>query len=178
MAYLVATLRGKAQPNPVSWLLWSMIPLLTFFVGISTGVGIEMIITLAAGISPLLVFFASMYKNPRSFQLRGLNLVCVIIAIAGLALWPVTSSPGLAIALLLLADLSSALPTIKKAWQRPSSEFSPTYLISSASMVLALLTITDWQFAAVAYPIYALSANLLIFLLANRKKPLRHKIHR
>lgn len=176
LAYLTATLRGKAKPNPASWLLWGIMPMITFFAGLSAGVGIEMVITLASGLSPLLVFCATIYKNPRSLKLRGFNLVCVVIAIIGIVLWPTTENPEVAIGMLLLADLFSSLPTILKARKKPSTEFSPTYLMSAASMIIALLTITEWRFAAVAYPIYALVANLLIFSLARyRVKPKRQR---
>ena len=170
LAYLIATLHGKAKPNPVSWLLWSVVPLITFTAGISAGIGTDMIITLAAGISPLLVFCAAIYKQPKSFKLQGLNLVCVIVASIGILLWPTTQNPEIAIAILILADLFSSLPTIIKARKKPSTEFAPTYFISAASMAVALLTMTEWKFAAVAYPIYALATNLLIVSLIKQKR--------
>lgn len=169
LAYLIATLRGKAKPNPVSWMLWGALPIIAFSAEISAGVGHEAVITLALGISPILVFVATMLKNPRSLELRGLNLICIIIALTGIAAWSITKTPEVAIGLMILADLASGIPTIRKTWQKPKSEFSPTYLISAVSMVIALLTITDWRFAAIAYPIYTLSINLLIFSLASRK---------
>lgn len=174
LAYLTATLRGKAKPNPVSWMLWGALPIIAFSAEISAGVGHEAIITLALGVSPILVFVTTMLKNPRSFELKGLNLACVIIALTGIAAWTVTKTPEFAIGLMILADFASAVPTIRKTWRQPKSEFSPTYLISAVSMVIALLTITDWRFAAVAYPVYTLGINLLIFTLA-RRSPRRKK---
>lgn len=169
LAYFVATLKGKAKPHPVSWLLWGIVPLIAFIAELQAGVGTVAIVTLALGISPLLVFSAVMYKNPRALSLTGFNLLCVIITLFGIALWITTNEPNLAIAAMILADLSSSLPTLHKSWKRPDSEFSPTYLISATSMVITLLTIADWQFAAVAYPVYVLIINLIVFSLTTRK---------
>lgn len=168
-AYLTATLQGKTKPNPVTWLLWGIVPMIAFAAELQAGVGTVAIVTLALGTSTLLVFAATMYKNPRSFELRGFNLLCALIALAGIALWATTNNPQLAIAAMILADFSSSLPTVKKTWSNPASEFSPSYLVSVLSMIITLLTITDWRFAAIAYPIYVLFMNLLIFALANRK---------
>lgn len=167
--YLVATLRGKARPDPVSWLLWAIIPMIAFAAELQAGVGMTALVTFTLGLSPLLVFTATIFKNPRSFQLKGLNLICVIIALIGIVLWATTKNPLLAILFMMIADFSSSLPTVKKSLVDPKSEFSPSYLISALSMVITLLTVTDWRFAVIAFPIYVLVMNLLIFLLASRK---------
>ena len=183
LAYLKATISGKAKPNPVSWLLWGAMPITAFFVGLSAGVGIEAIVTLALGVSPILVFAAVMIKNPRSLRLQGLNLVCVVIALIGIVFWLTTKTPEMALACLLLADLASALPTVRKSVKNPESEFAPTYLISAIGMTIALMTMTDLSFMAVAYPTYTLVINLLMFSLISQGKlkattSRRHHRHR
>ena len=170
LAYLRATLSGRAKPDPVSWLLWGIIPIIAFIAEVQAGVGLAAIITLAVGISPLIVFCAAMYKNRYSFKLRGFNLICVIMAVVGIAIWTVTSDPFLAITLMILADIASTLPTIIKTIKNPKSEFAASYLVSSLSMLLALFAIDQWSFAALAYPAYIMAINLFIFLLASRKK--------
>ena len=167
LAYLASTIRGIARPNPVSWLLWGVIPIIAFIAELQANVGPIAYVTLALGVSPILVFTATIIKNPRSFKLKGFNLLCALIAALGLVLWATTSNPQLAIAFMLFADFASGLPTIAKAWRDPKSEYAPTYLMSASAMVLALLTVTDWRFAVIAFPVYILSINLLIFSIAS-----------
>ena len=169
-AYLRATLIGKAKPNPVSWLLWGIIPIIVFIAELQAGVGLVALVTLAVGISPILVFFAAIHKNRRSFELRGFNLLCALIAVSGIILWINNKNPEIAIIIMILADIASALPTIKKILQKPNSEFPPSYLLSASSMVIALLAVSNWTFAAVAYPIYVLAINLIIFYLTTRPR--------
>ena len=39
--YVVDTIRGRTQPNRVTWLLWAVNPLLAFAVEIDDGVGLR-----------------------------------------------------------------------------------------------------------------------------------------
>ena len=39
--YVVDTIRGRTQPNRVTWLLWAVAPLLAFAVEIDKGVGLR-----------------------------------------------------------------------------------------------------------------------------------------
>lgn len=175
MAYLGATLKGKAKPNPVSWLLWGVIPIIIFIAELQAGVGLIAIVTLAIGLSPLMVFFAAIYKNPRSFKLGGFNLLCVLIATLGIIVWANTETPELAISVLILADIAGALPTLKKVWRKPKSEFPPSFIISSVSVTIALLALQEWSFAAVAYPIYVLLINSALLVLTSRPQPKRKR---
>ena len=167
LAYLRSTIKGATRPNPVSWMLWSITPLIAFAAELQASVGPIAYVTLALGISPVLVFATIMIKNPRSFKLKGFNLICTFIAAIGILLWATTHNPEFAIGFMILADFASGLPTIAKAWRDPKSEYAPTYLISASAMVLALLTVTDWRFAVIAFPVYILSINLLIFSIAS-----------
>jgi hypothetical protein len=177
LAYLVSTIKGIARPNPVSWLLWGVIPVIAFIAELQASVGLIAYVTLALGVSPILVFAATMMKNPHSFKLKGFNLICTIIAAIGILLWATTHNPEFAIGFMILADFASGLPTVAKAWRDPKSEYAPTYLISASAMVLALLTVTDWRFAVIAFPVYILSINLLIFSIASCRPAKKRRRH-
>lgn len=175
LAYLRATLSGRAKPNPLSWLLWGITPLIALFAELSAGVGPAVVVTMALAASPLMVFAAAMYKNPRSFKFDRLNIYCGLFALSGIALWQVADDPGLAIIVAILADIASSLPTIRKTIDRPHTEYAPTYAISALSMVLTLLTIQTWNFATIAFPIYVLLINsYMVGLITLRKKPKPH----
>ncbi len=47
VSYLVSTLLGKVKPNRVSFLMWSIAPIIAFFAEIGQGVGLLSIQTLA-----------------------------------------------------------------------------------------------------------------------------------
>jgi hypothetical protein len=162
LAYLRATVRGQAKPNPLSWLLWGVTALIAFFAEISAGVGIAAIVTLALATSPLMVFVAAMFKNPRSLTFDRLNLLCGLLAVTGIVIWRITSQPEIAIIVAILADIASSFPTIFKTIRRPKTEYAPTYAISALSMIVMLLTVRNWSFVAVAFPTYVLVINFFM----------------
>lgn len=175
LAYFRAIWRGTANPNAITWLLWAITPAITFFAGLSLNVGPSLIVTGALAISPLLVFVAAIIKYPKDIKFDQLNVTCGLLAILGIVLWRLTDHPTLAIALAIVADAISSLPTIIKARRQPFSEHAPTYIMSSSALLLALLTIPRWTFANAAFMIYGFIFNMIIayFSIFGRLKKLR-----
>jgi hypothetical protein len=179
LATVRATLRGEAHPNPVSWLLWSATALLTFVAAVTAnGLHIETLMTLAMATSPLLVFLAIMSKNPRSFRLDRLNAACFVIALAGIALWVLTNHPVLAIILAISADMVSTIPIFAKSARHPYSEYVPGYLASLTAMLMVVFAAEEWNWYALAFPIYALVMNgaiaaFVVMKRAERRRKIR-----
>lgn len=168
LAYLRATLAGRARPHAISWLIWSLTPLISFFAELSAGVGAIAVVTLALAISPMMVFLAALFKDIRLLRADRFDMLCIAIAVLGIILWFATDSPAVAITIAIIADTVSCLPTLRKAYRDPRSEYPPTFLLSAGSMVLALLATQSISFEAFAFPVYVLSMNLLIAGLALR----------
>ena len=50
--YALDTLRGRTEPNRVSWPLWAIAPLIAFAAELSEGVGIKGLMTFGVGLGP------------------------------------------------------------------------------------------------------------------------------
>lgn len=167
----LAVLRGKARPNPVSWLLWALTPVVTFVAAVTAdGFHTETLMTIAMGFSPLLVFLSIMIKHPRSFKLDRLNAICFIIALTGIALWMITSHPILAIILAISADIVSTIPTFAKTAKHPYSEYVPGYIASMFCTLLLILAAEEPNWYVLAFPVYAfvLNGTIALFILRTR----------
>lgn len=162
LAYLRAILLNKAKPNPLTWLLWSLTPLISLVVALLVDEKDALLVTAALALSPFLVFVTALIKAPRSLKFDALNLTCTGLALFGLVLWRLSQQANLAILLAILADLVSSLPTLIKAHKHPESEYPPTYILSAVAMILALLTLPRWNFTNAAFLIYVLVLNLII----------------
>ncbi len=180
LAYFRATLDGRARPHAVSWIIWSLTPFISFFAELSVGVGVLAVVTLTLGLSPLLVVIAALKVDRRLFRINAFDALCIAIASAGVIIWAITSEPLTAIIVAIIADIVSCLPTIRKAYQYPETEYPPTFLLSAGSMSLALLATQEISLAAFAFPVYVLVMNLLIASLALRQYGRRrhHRISR
>jgi hypothetical protein len=96
LSYLIDTLKGKVQPNKVSWFIWALAPLIAFWATVQQGVGVQSLLTFIVGFNPLLVFLASFVNKNVYWRITKLDLTCGVLAIGGLVLWKMTDIPDLA----------------------------------------------------------------------------------
>lgn len=169
LSYLIDTLKGKVKPNRVSYLLWSIAPLIAFFAEIQQGVGIQSLMTFIVGFLPLTVFIASFVNKNAEWKLTSFDVTCGVLSVVGLVLWFITKSGNIAIMFSILADGLAALPTIVKAFTYPETESAWPYFTSTISAGLTLLTIQVWDFAIYAFPLYILLVTIVISSLVQFK---------
>lgn len=162
VTYSYDTLRGRNQPNRVTWAMWTLAPMIGFAAQLSQGVGLQSILTFAVGFGPLLVLIASFVTRKAYWRLTPFDLMCGSLSLAALALWLITGKGLLALVLSVVADLFAALPTIKKSYQDPESETGYPYLFGMAAALITLLTIRVWTLANSAFGVYILLTNGLI----------------
>ena len=167
--YLIDTLKGKVKPNRVSFLLWSLAPLIAFFAEVKQGVGIQALMTFIVGFLPLTIFIASFVNKKAVWNLTGFDLMCGALSIIGLVLWFITKSGNIAIIFSILADGLAAMPTIVKSFNYPETESAWPYFASTISAILTLLTVKVWNIANIAFPLYIVLITLVIFSLVHFK---------
>jgi hypothetical protein len=175
--YAFDTLRGRNQPNRVTWAMWTVVPMITFAAQISQGVGLQSIFTFAGGFGPLLVLIAT-FVNPKAYwRLTSFDLVCGLMSLAAVMLWAITGKGLLALVLSVVADFFAAVPTIKKSYQAPASETGYPFLFGVVAALITLLTIKEWRLATSAFGVYVLFADGLIagLVLFPRARPVRSR---
>jgi hypothetical protein len=163
-SYARDTLRGRTQPNRVTWILWTVAPLIAFAAEVVQGVGLESLMTLAVGVGPLLVVIAS-FLDPRAYyRLTRFDLLCGALSVAALIAWGVTDTGDVAILFSILADFFGLIPTLRKAYRDPESESASAFVASGCGAVITLLTVSlgDWTFANVGFPLYILGADVTL----------------
>ncbi len=167
--YLIDTIRGNVKPNRVSFLLWSVAPLIAFAAQIQKGVGIQSLMTFSVGFFPLLIFIASFVNKKAEWKLTRFDLTCGAVSLLGLVLWLITKEGNVAILLSIAADGLAAVPTIVKAYHHPETEIGWPWLTAAMNGLLTLLTVSDWTLAHYGFPLYILLVNLIIYVLVQFK---------
>lgn len=165
VAYLVSTVKGRVRPNRVSFLLWSVVPMIAFFAQIKQGVGLVALMTFSTGFLPFTVFIASFFNKKSEWKLTMFDLICGVLSVAGLVLWMVTKVGNIAILFCIVADGLAAVPTVMKAYRYPDTEIAWPWIATVAGVVLTLLTISTYTFANSGFILYILFMNLLIYIL-------------
>src|SRR5438045_193855 len=86
VSYIIDTLRGKVQPNRVSWGLWAFAVTIAFLAEIKQGVGIQSLATFMVGFTPLLIFLASFVNKKAYWKITKFDMACGVFSIVGLIL--------------------------------------------------------------------------------------------
>lgn len=163
--YALDSIKGKIKPNKVSWLLWAIAPLIAFSAQISQGFGMIALMTFAVGFGPLIIFITSFINKKAYWKITKFDIICACFSITGLVLWQLTKIGNIAILFSLIADALASLPTILKSYKFPETENWAPFSIGTIGALISLLTVTNWTFGYIAFPIYIMLVNSIIFFL-------------
>lgn len=170
LSYARETLRGTTKPNKVTWLLWSIAPLIGAAAALSDGVRLAALPVLIAGVAPLMVFVASFVNKDAYWKLERSDYICGAISILALVLWAVTANPVVAIVFAIVSDALAALPTLIKSWKFPETETGVAYITSAIGTATSFLAFKSGDFSEWAFPTYLVAINVLIAFAIYRKK--------
>src|SRR5690349_2047349 len=87
LSYIIDTLKGKAKPNKVTWLLWAFASFVAFSAEVKQGVGVQSLMTFMVGFTPLLIFIAAFFNKKAYWKISKLDIICGALSILGLLLW-------------------------------------------------------------------------------------------
>ncbi len=168
--YIRDTIKGKTQPNRVTWLLWSIAPMIATFAAFSSGVRWAILPVFMSGFAPFLVFVASFANSKAYWKLGRLDYICGFFSLLALVLWGITKEPVIAIVFAIASDALAAAPTLFKAWLYPETETSTAYSTGAFNALTGFAAVKLWIFSQYGFTIYLVLINLLILLTINRKK--------
>ncbi len=168
-AYIRSMFKGQTKPNRVTWIMWSIAPLIATAASLSSQVSWAVVPVFMSGLSPLLIFIAS-FLNKKAYWKTGVfDYVCGVLSGSALVFWYLTSDPNLAIAFAIVSDAAAAVPTLTKAWRRPETESIWPFVAGAFGPMTSFLAATTWAFSELAFPTYLILVNLLIFFATKRK---------
>ncbi|MDP2586286.1 MAG: hypothetical protein Q8P32_00735 [Candidatus Komeilibacteria bacterium] len=168
--YIKETLRGHTKPNKVTWLLWTIAPMIGTLAALSNGVTWAVIPTFIAGFGPLLVFIASFINRNAYWKLEKFDYLCGLFSVLALVLWAITKEPLVAIMLAIVSDGFAAIPTLIKSWKYPETETISPYVAGLFSSLTSFFAITTWQASAYSFPFYLVIMNILLITSLTKHK--------
>ena len=160
--YIVETLQGRTKPNRVSWLLWSIAPLVASAAAFLDGVTWAALPVFMAGFCPLLVLIASFSNKKAFWKLGTFDYLCGFFSVLALVLWALTKQPGAAIVFAIISDAFAAIPTLQKTWAHPGTESHWAYFAGLFNAITGLLVIKSWVFPEYAFLAYLVIMNSLL----------------
>jgi len=169
-AYIRDTIKGKTKPNRISWLMWSIAPLIGAGAAISSDADIWVTIRiLLSGLLPLIVLLASFLNKKSHWKLTGFDFACGVSSVIALIFWWIVGNPELAILLAALGDGFASLPTIRKAWKFPETETGLTFMAGLFASLIVIPSIPVWDIENSAFLLYLIISNSLLLIAIYRK---------
>ena len=169
-AYIRDTLRGKTKPNKVSWLMWSIAPLIATVAAILKGVTWAVLPVFMSGFAPLLVFIVSFVNKESYWKLEVFDYICGALSLLALILWGITKEPIVAIIFAIASDGAASVPTLIKAWRHPETETASAYITGLINSLTSFGAIRLIIFSELAFPIYLAIVNSMLIFSVYKKK--------
>jgi len=169
-SYIKDTIKGNTKPNKVSWLMWSIAPLIATVAAFYSGVRWAVLPVFMSGFAPLLVFIFSFLNSKSYWKLERYDYVCGLCSILALVLWGVMKEPLIAIVFAIFSDAFAAIPTIIKSWSHPETESSIAYSTGVFNSLTSFAAISFWSLSQYLFPVYLVTVNGLILVIIYRKE--------
>lgn len=155
--YLRDTIMGKTKPHVFSWTIGMIIAFIAFGLQIQEKSGPASFVTLSAAIiSSVIVYFA--FKNPDK-DITATDYICLFLSLISLVAWLIVKQPVLSMIFVLLTEVISFIPTIRKSWNKPHTETLSSYSINFFRFIVALFALSKYTFVAIGYPLTWLILN-------------------
>ena len=90
-------------------------------------------------------------------------------SLLALALWFITNSTDIGIFFAILSDAIAGYLTFAKALKYPQTETVYVYIVGTSTQVVAFLLLPVWNFTSLAFLLYNICMNILIFVAISRR---------
>lgn len=167
--YFVEMAKRTARPHIYSWITWSMVTGVGFFVSLASGGGSGALIF---GLQSALCIVVAIYAIRHGEKhITRLDRIAFASALAVTAFYIFTRQAVLSACLATIIDCLGYLPTFRKSFNAPQSEPALTYGFSGTGFLLSLFALSEVTFATFFYPAVLVVTNgsLVAFLLLRRR---------
>lgn len=168
--YLVRVIQGRVQPHPYTWFVWSIVSATTFFGQLVKGGGLGSIPTGVAEAFTIIIFLASLRYGFRNIERRDTYFLAA--ALLGLIPWALTNDPTISVVVVVSIDVLAFIPTLAKAWKKPSTELPILFAMNVLRHALTLTLLSSFNVATALHSVAMIVTNSLMtaFILTRRRQ--------
>lgn len=159
--YVKSILENKTKPHVFSWIIWGIATLTVFAAQVvsdagagSWSIGLSGVVTIGIAILA--------YNKQGDYSITKSDWASLIAALSALPFWYFTANPLFAVIILTTVDLIGYLPTLRKAYFKPSEEQITLFVIMSLRNVFSLAALEVYSLTNGLFQIATIAANLLV----------------
>ncbi|MEN9605043.1 MAG: hypothetical protein RJB39_728 [Candidatus Parcubacteria bacterium] len=166
--YLRDMIKKKIQPHPYTWLVWTIVALITFFGQVSKGAGIGALPTAVAELFTIIIFIFSIRYGFK--DISKVDTYFLIIALLAIIPWIITNDATLSVIIAVSIDVIAYIPTIRKTWRFPRTETPWLYNVNIIRHGLTLFSLQTYNIATTIHSIAMVGTNSLMRIILWKKK--------
>ncbi|NND65238.1 MAG: hypothetical protein HKM24_04650 [Gammaproteobacteria bacterium] len=174
--YLWSIYKRETRPHVFSWFNWGLVTAIGTVAQFKLGGGPSAWVLLVVSATCLFIAFVALFigeKNiTRSDWFAFLGALCAI------PVWLATDDPLAAIFIIVVIDLLTYWPTIRKSWSDPWGEPPRSYFWAGLRYFLALFAVPDPSFATLIYPFFLMASDWGFAIYNLWRRSVLGKIHR
>ena len=167
ITYVWAILTGAARPHRTTRFVLFVIAILSTSALFAQQSFIAFIFSATILISTTATFLLSIRSGMGGVS--RLDIICLIVAFLGIALWKTTNNPSLALYAAILADFTGFIPTLVKTYHLPDSEVAITFFFDFLGGITSILAIGHLIPKEIVFPLYIAVINLVEIIFITRK---------
>ena len=162
LPYIYDILKGKTKPERASWIIWTALGSIAFFSQLEKGASNSLWMVGTSTICVLVVSLLSIKYGYGKFSKR--DVYSLLIAAGGLCLWYLTKEAAVALFITIAIDSIGSVLTTVKSYEDPESETISTWFFAFISGIFGALSVGEWNFILLVYPLYIFLANFIVFI--------------
>jgi hypothetical protein len=172
--YFYDIFKRKTKPHIFSWFIWAVVTSIIYALQVSDGGGTGAWPTLGVAILSFAIFLLSFKKGHK--EIKKVDIVFLVLALATIPLWLVAKQPVLSIILLSTIDMLGFIPTIRKSWNLPHSETLFLYALTAIRHALAIVALNKYSIVTWLFPgTWVVANTAFVIILITRRMQLKYK---
>jgi len=166
IVYSIAIFKGEAKPHRTTRLVLLLITSLTTASLFAQKNQVAIYLAGVSTIQSIMIFTLSLKRGMGGWSKT--DMLCLFIALIGIALWRITENPVVALYCAIGADFTGMVPALAKTYKFPKTEVWTFYLLDVFAAFFILLALETWTLQEYSYPIYIMLINLVMVILIVR----------
>ena len=160
--YILSIQRGRTKPHVFSWVIWALATVVVFLAQLAGHGGYG---AWPIGVSGVITGYIAVlaYRQRSDRTVTRTDWVFLVVAVAALPCWLLTSNPLWAVIILTGVDLAGFGPTFRSACVRPHDERMGFYFLGVVRNVLAIAALEQYSVTTVLFPA-AVGIACLVFV--------------
>jgi hypothetical protein len=145
-----------------------------FFASTSKGGGAGAWAVGAPALLNMIIFVIALFRGEK--EITNLDKASLIVALFGIGLWIITTSPVWSVIILTGVDVVGFIPTFRKAYKKPKEEAITVFALSSIAFGISLFALGALNITTFLYPAsLTISNGVFVIMVMNRRSKSKSK---